>query len=61
MRRRHGGVIAQAFRDQQCLGHGGIAPRAHQQFEHVIKCGGIRTTCLHHGFDIFHEGIKQRM
>ena len=61
MRLRHGRVIAKAFGDQQRLGHGCIAPGAHQQFKHVIKCGGIRTTRLHHGLQIIHEGIKQRM
>ena len=61
MRLRHGGVIAKTFRDQQRLGHGRIAPCAHQQFKHIIKRGGIRTAGLHHRLDIFHEGIKQRM
>ena len=61
MRRRHGGVIAKAFGNEQRLGHGRIAPSAHQQFKHVIKRCGIRTARLHHGLQIIHEGIKQRM
>ena len=61
MRGRHSGVVAQAFGNEQRLGHGRIATGAHQQFKHVIKGRGIRTARLHHGLQIFHEGIKQRM
>ena len=58
---RHGSVIAKALGYQQRLGHGCVSPGAHQQFEHVIECRGIRTTRLHHGLQIIHERIKQRM
>ncbi len=59
VRLRHRRVLADAGRDQQCLGHGRVSPGAHQQLEHGVERRRVAAARLDHGLDAVQPGVER--
>ncbi len=57
----HGVVVGQALGDQHRLDHRRVAPGAHQQLEHIVERGAVRTARLHHRLDVGDMVVEQFM